>query len=65
MVAGSGKCRIHFSVAAFNSATGYEANALVIDNVATNPFFVDEANGDYRLKTGSPAIDGGPLNPDR
>jgi len=25
---------------------------------------VDEANGDYRLKTGSPAIDGGPLNPD-
>lgn len=54
---GSGKCRIQYpSVAAFTSATGYEANALAIDNVATNPFFVNEANGDFRLKTGSPAI---------
>ena len=52
------------TVAAFN-ATGYEAHALTIDNVATNPFFVDEANGDYRLKSGSPAIGrGGPLPAD-
>lgn len=43
------------SIAAFSSATGFEQNALAIDNVATNPFF-DEANRNYRLKTGSPAI---------
>lgn len=60
------KCLLPYaSVAAFSSATGYETNALVIDNVATNPFFVDEPNGDFRLKPGSPAIGrGGPLQPE-
>lgn len=51
------KCRIVYpTIAAFNSATGYEPNALVIDNVATNPFFIDEVQGNFSLKTGSPAI---------
>jgi parallel beta-helix repeat protein len=54
---GSGQCSVGYtSVAAFKLATGYEAQSLVIDNVTTNPFFVDEANQDYRLKSGSPAI---------
>ncbi len=44
------------SVAAFSSATGYSAHALSIDNVSTNPFFVDEANGNFRLKSDSRAI---------
>ena len=39
-------------MAAFHSATGQEANGIEIDNVATNPFFVDEASGDYQLKPG-------------
>lgn len=62
----AGKCSVGYtSIAAFNSATGFEANALAIDNVATNPFFIDEANGDYRLKPGSPAIGrGAPLPAD-
>jgi mannuronan 5-epimerase len=41
--------------AAFRAATGQEANGLAIDNVAANPFFVNEASGDYHLKAGSPA----------
>jgi len=63
---GPDKCSIGYgSVAAFKSATGYEAQSLVIDNVATNPFFVDEANGNYNLKQGSPAVGRGePLPPD-
>jgi parallel beta-helix repeat protein len=63
---GSDKCSVGYgSVAAFKSATGYEAQSLVIENVATNPFFVDEANGNYNLKQGSPAIGRGePLPPD-
>ena len=40
----------------FRSYTGQEANGIGIDNVSTNPFFVDEAGGDYSLKSGSPAI---------
>jgi parallel beta-helix repeat protein len=51
------------SIAAFNSATGYEAHALAIDNVAVNPFFVDEANGDFHLKPGSAAIRHGDVLP--
>jgi parallel beta-helix repeat protein len=54
---GSAQCSVGYtSVAAFKLATGYEAQSLVIDNVTTNPFFVDEANRDYRLKPDSPAI---------
>ena len=47
------------TIDAFRSATGQEAHGLGIDNVATNPFFVDEARGDYSLKPGSPAINAG------
>lgn len=32
-----------------------ERHGISIDNAATNPFFVDEAGGDYRLKAGSRA----------
>jgi len=39
-------CEVRYaSVAAFNSETGFEAHGLAIDNVATNPFFANEANG--------------------
>lgn len=54
---GSSNCSVGYnSIAAFSSATGFEQNALAIDDVATNPFFVDEANENYRLKPDSPAI---------
>ena len=36
-------------LAAFQAATGQEASALGIDDVASHPFFKDETNGDYRL----------------
>ncbi len=53
------------TVAQFAAAKGKEANSLVIDNQATDPFFVDEAAGDYRLKVDSPAVGRGqPLPPD-
>ena len=38
---------------------GQEGHGFGIDNVAINPFFVDEASGDYHLKPGSPAIGAG------
>lgn len=64
----SNQCAVMYpTIAAFRSATGgvYEANALVIDNVPISPFFVNEAIGDFRLKTGSPAIGrGDSLTPD-
>ena len=60
----SGNCSASYnSVLAFKLATGYEDNALVIDNVATDPFFVNAANGDYRLKSGSRAIGRGQALP--
>lgn len=60
------KCSVGYaSIAAFTASTGYEERSLSIDNVTTNPFFVDEANGDFRLKPGSPAIGrGGLLQPE-
>lgn len=42
------------TVSTFASSTGFEKNALAIDNVGTNPLFIDEAKGDYRLKSNSP-----------
>ena len=54
---GKSNCAAAYSsIDAFKSATSYEDHALAIDNVSTNPFFVDEAGEDYRLKSGSPAI---------
>ena len=46
---------LYTSVPQFSSATGRERQALVIDNQGTNPFFVDPAKGNFRLKAGSPA----------
>jgi hypothetical protein len=46
-------------LAAFRSGRGQKAHGFGIDNVAINPFFVDEASGDYQLKPGSPAIGAG------
>ncbi len=54
---GASKCSVRYgTIAAFNSATSFETHALAVDNVATNPFFVNEAKRDYRLKPGSAAI---------
>jgi parallel beta-helix repeat protein len=51
------------TIAAFRTATGFDAHSLAIDNVATNPFFVNEAAGDYHLVSGSPArLTGTPLS---
>jgi hypothetical protein len=36
-----------------------EQHGISINNTSTNPFFVDEANGNYQLKLGSPAIKAG------
>ena len=47
------------NVNAFLSGAGQETHGFGIDNVATNPFFVNEASGDYQLKPGSPAIGAG------
>jgi parallel beta-helix repeat protein len=47
------------SLVEFRAATGRENNGLAIENVAVNPFFLDEANRDYRLKAGSVAIGAG------
>ena len=51
-----GTDHIYPSVPAFSSATGFETYALSFDNVSTNPFFVDETNGDFRLLSNSQAI---------
>lgn len=63
---GASRCSAKYaSIAAFNSATGFEAHGLAIANATTNPFFVNEARGGYRLKPGSPAIGrGAPLPAD-
>lgn len=60
---GKGKCSLTYtSLAAFQSlVTGFEQHGLSGGNVATNPLFVNEANGDYRLKAGSPAIGRGQI----
>ena len=43
----------------FRKATGCENNGIVVDDVAINPFFVDETGGDYRLKSASIALRAG------
>ncbi len=60
----SSQCLVKYlSLTIFNSATGFEQRGLSVDNVAINPFFVDEVNGDYRLKSGSSAIGRGEMLP--
>lgn len=61
---GRSNCSVTYpSLTDFKSATGFEQNGLSGGNSTTNPFFVDETNGDYRLKQGSPAIGGGQALP--
>jgi chitodextrinase len=43
------------TLAAFQASTGLERTALVVDGAAANPFFVNEAGGDFHLQPGSPA----------
>lgn len=45
-------------LASFQAATGKEGNGISVDG-GPNPFFVDEAAGNYRLRAGSPAIGAG------
>lgn len=46
------------TLAAFRAATGREANGVAVDGGA-NPFFVNAAANDYRLRAGSPASGSG------
>lgn len=50
-------------LSAFQSAKAKELNGVAIDGQLTNPFFVDETAGDYRLKTGSIAVSRGQALP--
>jgi hypothetical protein len=47
------------------AATGFDAAppSIVVDNAATNPFFVNEAAGDYNLLSTSPAQSAGAALP--
>jgi hypothetical protein len=58
-------CADYASHAAFVSATGLDAAppSIVVDNTATNPFFVNEAGGDYNLLSTSPAQSAGAALP--
>jgi len=53
----------YYTVSSLNSSVAECKN-----NIAGDPLFVDRSNGDYHLRTGSPAIDAGdpnsPLDPD-
>ncbi|UYZ63894.1 right-handed parallel beta-helix repeat-containing protein [Hymenobacter weizhouensis] len=40
------------SVAGFHASTGFESDGLDLSGGSANPFFVDEAANDYRLKNG-------------
>jgi hypothetical protein len=43
------------NLSAFRQAQRKESTGIAIDAQAGNPFFVDEANGNYHLKASSPA----------
>ncbi len=61
---GRSKCLVTYSsVDTFSSATGFEQHGLFGGTGAINPYFVDEASGDYRLKPGSQAINRGQALP--
>lgn len=53
---GGSRCSVVYnSLTAFKNATGLESNGM--ETVASSdPFFVNASGGDYRLKSGSPAI---------
>ncbi len=56
LAGGSSGHKHYKSVSGLQSSTSEEQQGLGIDNVSTNPFFVDEANGNYRLKADSVAL---------
>ncbi|MDP8992964.1 MAG: right-handed parallel beta-helix repeat-containing protein [Actinomycetota bacterium] len=47
------------TMAALRTGTGREGNGMSYDNWTTSPYYVDEANGNYNLKAGSPALGSG------
>jgi parallel beta-helix repeat protein len=47
---------LYSTLGEFLGDAGKEANGLAILDASANPFFVDEANGDYHLRPGSPAV---------
>jgi hypothetical protein len=50
---------LYTTLASFRSATGQETDGSEIDGGTIDPFFVDAAPGDYRLRTDSVAIGAG------
>jgi hypothetical protein len=50
---------LYKTIAQVRTAIGKEQHGLSVDNVAINPFFVNEAAGDYTLKSDSVAIGAG------
>lgn len=60
---GGERIQVFATLAEFRTATGHEKNAHVIDGMSVQPLFVNEAGGDFRLRSGSPAIDRGEALP--
>lgn len=62
---GGRQCVLRYNtLAAFRAAhSNYESRSIEISNVSTNPFFVNAAAGDFRLKSDSPAIGRGEALP--
>ena len=61
--AGSGTVARYNTFGTFKQNTGQEAFGFALDNLAINPFFVDETKGDYKLKLSSVAIRAGQALP--
>lgn len=49
------KMEVGTTLATFRTVSGQEANSIVADGVAANPYVTDEAGGQYMAPTGSPA----------
>ena len=50
------------SVSAFTSALGFDAHSIDI-TTGSDPFFTDPANGDYSIRSSSPAYHAGEAIP--